>query len=123
MHFSCIFRVNMNSQYWFRNSHHTPSTCVNGIGCNIYLFSNLGYLMTGRIFASLIGKSSETLWQILSKLAVIYCLEPAFTIIFVTNMTYIWEKVTANLRSRVFQRVLIQKVFFLLHNPCEFKPC
>ena len=67
--------------------------------------------MTGRLFESLLGKSSEALWQILSKLAVIYGLEPAFTIVFVTNMTYIWEKVIANLRQRVFQRVLIQKVF------------
>lgn len=77
-------------------------------------------LFSGQLFETLIGKSSQTLWRLLSKLAIIYCLEPAFTVVFVTNMTYIWEKVMASLRRRVFQRVLIQKVeFFDRHKVAE----
>eukprot|EP00250_Pteridium_aquilinum_P002577 c12800_g1_i1 orf=236-2461(-) len=69
-------------------------------------------LFSGRFFETLIGHSPESLWSLLSKLAVIYCLEPAFTVLFVTNMTNIWERVMASLRRRLFQRVLIQKVEF-----------
>ncbi|MCO5581757.1 hypothetical protein L7F22_035645 [Adiantum nelumboides] len=69
-------------------------------------------VFSGRFFETLIGHSPEPLWRLLSKLGVIYCLEPIFTVIFVTNMTYIWEKVMASLRRRVFQRILIQKVEF-----------
>lgn len=69
-------------------------------------------LFSGRFFETLIGHSPEPLWRLLSKLGIIYCLEPAFTVVFVTNMTTIWEKVMASLRRRVFQRLLIQKVEF-----------
>lgn len=46
----------------------------------------------------------------MSKIAVLYTLEPIFTIIFVINMTIIWEQVMARLRSQIFRRILIQKV-------------
>ncbi|KAH7301686.1 hypothetical protein KP509_23G038100 [Ceratopteris richardii] len=77
---------------------------VSLIGCSACTLS--------RFFETLIGNSPEPLWRLLSKLAVIYCLEPVLTVIFVTNMTTIWENVMASLRRRVFQRVLIQKVEF-----------
>lgn len=64
----------------------------------------------GRFFETLIGRGSETLWRLLSKIAVLYTLEPIFTIIFVINMTVVWEKVMARLRSQIFRRILIQKV-------------
>uniref|UniRef100_A0A0D9WYL3 ABC transporter domain-containing protein n=1 Tax=Leersia perrieri TaxID=77586 RepID=A0A0D9WYL3_9ORYZ len=66
----------------------------------------------GRFFETLIGRGSEPLWRLLSKIAVLYTLEPIFTIIFVINMTVIWEKVMARLRSQIFRRILIQKMVF-----------
>ncbi|KAK2630858.1 hypothetical protein QOZ80_UnG0723290 [Eleusine coracana subsp. coracana] len=55
-----------------------------------------------------------------SKIAVLYTLEPVFTVIFVVNMTVVWEKVTARLRSQIFRRILIQKmVFFDRHKVGE----
>uniref|UniRef100_A0A0D9WYL4 ABC transporter domain-containing protein n=1 Tax=Leersia perrieri TaxID=77586 RepID=A0A0D9WYL4_9ORYZ len=74
----------------------------------------------GRFFETLIGRGSEPLWRLLSKIAVLYTLEPIFTIIFVINMTVIWEKVMARLRSQIFRRILIQKmVFFDRHKVGE----
>lgn len=69
--------------------------------------------MAGRFFETLIGRGSEPLWRLLSKIAVLYTLEPIFTIVFVINMTVIWEKVMARLRSQIFRRILIQKVILL----------
>jgi hypothetical protein len=66
----------------------------------------------GRFFETLIGRGNEPLWRLLSKIAVLYTLEPIFTIIFVINMTVIWEQVMARLRSQIFRRILIQKVLF-----------
>jgi ATP-binding cassette subfamily B (MDR/TAP) protein 10 len=70
-------------------------------------------LFSGRFFETLIGRGSEPLWRLLSKIAVLYTLEPIFTIVFVINMTVIWEKVMARLRSQIFRRILIQKVILL----------
>ncbi|KAF8692671.1 hypothetical protein HU200_039499 [Digitaria exilis] len=74
----------------------------------------------GRFFETLIGQGNEPLWRLLSKIAVLYTLEPIFTIIFVVNMTVIWEQVMARLRSQIFRRILIQKmVFFDRHKVGE----
>ncbi|CAM0905767.1 unnamed protein product [Alopecurus aequalis] len=77
-------------------------------------------LFSGRFFETLIGRGSEPLSRLLSKIAVLYTLEPIFTIIFVINMTVIWEKVMSRLRSQIFRRILIQKmVFFDRHKVGE----
>lgn len=80
------------------------------IGCTTCTLSMP--LFSGRFFETLIGASPEPLWWLLAKLSVIYALEPILTVIFVTNMTAVWEKVMASLRRQIFQRVLIQKVEF-----------
>lgn len=41
-----------------------------------------------------------------------YILEPIFTVVFVINMTTIWEKVMSSLRGQIFKRMLIQKAEF-----------
>lgn len=69
------------------------------------------FTITGRFFEVLIGARPEPIWQLLSKVGILYTLEPIFTIIFVINMNGIWEKVMSSLRAQIFQRVLIQKVF------------
>lgn len=46
----------------------------------------------------------------MSRIAVVYALEPIFTVIFVINMNKIWEKVMSVLRAQIFRRMLIQKV-------------
>lgn len=69
-------------------------------------------LFSGKFFEILIGRGSESLWKLLSKIAVLYSLEPIFTIIFIINMTTIWEKVMTSLRGQIFRRILIQKVEF-----------
>ncbi|XP_039794190.1 ABC transporter B family member 28-like isoform X2 [Panicum virgatum] len=77
-------------------------------------------LFSGRFFETLIGRGNEPLGRLLSKIAVLYTLEPIFTIIFVVNMTVIWEQVMARLRSQIFRRILIQKmVFFDRHKVGE----
>ncbi|CAN6213956.1 unnamed protein product [Urochloa humidicola] len=77
-------------------------------------------LFSGRFFETLIGQGNEPLWKLLSKIAVLYTLEPIFTIIFVINMTVIWEQVMARLRSQIFRGILIQKmVFFDRHKVGE----
>lgn len=58
----------------------------------------------------LIGKRPEPLWKLLSKVGVLYALEPILTVIFVINLNTIWEKVMSTLRAQIFGRVLIQKV-------------
>ncbi|XP_020096590.1 ABC transporter B family member 28 isoform X1 [Ananas comosus] len=69
-------------------------------------------LFSGNFFEILIGRGSESLWKLLSKVAALYILEPIFTIIFVINMTTIWEKVMTTLRGQIFRRILVQKVEF-----------
>ncbi|XP_057952558.1 ABC transporter B family member 28 [Malania oleifera] len=69
-------------------------------------------LFSGRFFEVLIGARPEPLWRLLSTVAVLYTLEPVFTVIFVINMNTVWEKVMSTLRAQIFRRVLIQKVEF-----------
>ncbi|GER34977.1 ABC transporter B family member [Striga asiatica] len=69
-------------------------------------------IYSGRFFEVLIGARPEPIWKLLSKVGILYTLEPIFTIIFVINMNSIWEKVMSSLRAQIFQRVLIQKVEF-----------
>jgi ATP-binding cassette subfamily B (MDR/TAP) protein 10 len=69
---------------------------------------------TGRFFETLIGVRKQPLGDLLAKLCLVYVLEPFFTVLFVTNMIQIWEKVMKELRFRVFERLLIQKVGFPL---------
>ncbi|XP_016564717.1 ABC transporter B family member 28 isoform X2 [Capsicum annuum] len=69
-------------------------------------------LLSGRFFEVLIGTRPEPLLELLSKVGLLYALEPIFTIIYVVNMNSIWEKVMSSLRAQIFQRVLIQKVDF-----------
>ncbi|XP_024028281.1 ABC transporter B family member 28 [Morus notabilis] len=69
-------------------------------------------IFSGRFFEVLIGARPEPLWSLLSKVGVLYALEPILTVIFVVNMNIIWEKVMSTLRAQIFGRVLIQKVEF-----------
>lgn len=69
-------------------------------------------LLSGRFFEVLIGTRPEPLLELLSKVGLLYALEPILTIIYVVNMNSIWEKVMSSLRAQIFQRVLIQKVDF-----------
>lgn len=64
----------------------------------------------GKFFETLIGVRKQPLGELLAKLGAIYVMEPALTVLFVTNMVHVWENVMANLRSQVFRRILIQKV-------------
>lgn len=52
------------------------------------------------------------MWKLLSKVGVLYALEPILTVVFVVNLNTIWEKVMSTLRAQIFGRVLIQKVKF-----------
>ncbi|KAG6524360.1 hypothetical protein ZIOFF_014268 [Zingiber officinale] len=69
-------------------------------------------IFSGKFFQILTGSISEPLWRLLSQISFLYALEPIFTIIYVTNMTIIWEEVMANLRGQIFRQILIQKVEF-----------
>ncbi|XP_015069728.1 ABC transporter B family member 28 isoform X2 [Solanum pennellii] len=69
-------------------------------------------LLSGRFFEVLIGTRTDPLLELLSKVALLYTLEPIFTIIYVANITSIWEKVMSSLRGQIFRRVLIQKIDF-----------
>ncbi|WZZ09967.1 hypothetical protein YC2023_095888 [Brassica napus] len=80
------------------------------VGCSTCTLSMP--VFSGRFFEVLIGARPDPLWQLLSKIAVLYSLEPIFTIVFVTNMNAIWESVMATLRAQIFRRVLIQKAEF-----------
>ncbi|KAJ1385746.1 P-loop containing nucleoside triphosphate hydrolase [Sesbania bispinosa] len=66
----------------------------------------------GRFFEVLIGARPEPLWRLLSKIGILYALEPLLTVIFVINMNMVWEKVMSTLRAQIFGRILIQKVEF-----------
>ncbi|KAG0451551.1 hypothetical protein HPP92_026378 [Vanilla planifolia] len=69
-------------------------------------------IFSGKFFEILIGRGTGTLWKLLSNIAILYILEPIFTVVFIVNMTIIWEKVMSTLRGQVFKRMLIQKVEF-----------
>lgn len=60
----------------------------------------------------LIGARPEPLWKLLSKVGLLYALEPIFTVIFVMNMNTVWEKVMSIVKAQIFRRVLIQKAEF-----------
>lgn len=81
------------------------------------LFSDCMLLsFLGRFFEVLIGIRPEPLWRLLGKIGILYVMEPVLTVIFVINMTTIWEKVMSALRAQIFKRVLLQKVKSLLPN-------
>ncbi|XP_021297045.1 ABC transporter B family member 28 [Herrania umbratica] len=80
------------------------------IGCTTCTLSMP--IFSGRFFEVLIGARPEPLWKLLSKVGLLYSLEPIFTVIFVVNMNTIWEKVMSTLRAQIFRRVLIQKAEF-----------
>lgn len=67
-------------------------------------------VLLGRFFEVLIGARPEPLWKLLTKIGVLYALEPLLTIIFVINMNIVWEKIMSTLRAQIFGRILIQKV-------------
>ncbi|TKY45105.1 ABC transporter B family member 28 [Spatholobus suberectus] len=69
-------------------------------------------IFSGRFFEVLIGARPEPLWKLLSKIGVLYALEPVLTIIFVINMNIVWEKIMSTLRAQIFGRILIQKIEF-----------
>ncbi|KAI9161620.1 hypothetical protein LWI28_019124 [Acer negundo] len=69
-------------------------------------------IFSGRFFEVLIGARPEPLWRLLSKIGVLYALEPIFTVVFVINMNTVWEKVMSTIRAQIFTRVLIQKAEF-----------
>lgn len=67
---------------------------------------------SGRFFEVLIGAKPGSLWRLLSTVGILYALEPILTVLFVTNMNFMWEKVMSRLRAQIFGRLLIQKVEF-----------
>ncbi|KAH0457188.1 hypothetical protein IEQ34_015095 [Dendrobium chrysotoxum] len=69
-------------------------------------------LFSGKFYEVLIGRGTGTFWNLVSRIATLYILEPIFTVVFVINMTIMWEKVMASLRGQIFKRMLIQKVEF-----------
>lgn len=73
-------------------------------------------VFSGRFFEVLIGARPEPLWRLLSKIGILYALEPLLTVIFVINMNIVWEKVMSTLRAQIFGRILIQKVKSNLYN-------
>lgn len=81
----------------------------------IYAFLCVVVLL-GQYFEVLIGPRPEPLWKQLSKIGVLYALEPLLTIIFVINMNIVWEKIMSTLRAQIFGRILIQKVKLNLSN-------
>lgn len=81
----------------------------------IVLFSILKVSLlafVGRFFEVLIGAKPGSLWRLLSTVGILYALEPILTVLFVTNMNFMWEKVMSRLRAQIFGRLLIQKVIF-----------
>ncbi|XP_028768526.1 ABC transporter B family member 28 isoform X1 [Neltuma alba] len=69
-------------------------------------------LFSGQFFEVLIGARPEPLWRLLSKVGMLYAVEPILTVTFVTNMNIIWEKIMSTLRAQIFGRILMQKVEF-----------
>ncbi|KAH9647280.1 hypothetical protein KPL70_025134 [Citrus sinensis] len=80
------------------------------IGCTTCTLSMP--IFSGRFFEVLIGARPEPLWKLLSKVGLLYALEPIFTVIFVMNMNTVWEKVMSIVKAQIFRRVLIQKAEF-----------
>jgi hypothetical protein len=84
-------------------------SCMISLLILLYAFLCVVVLL-GRFFEVLIGVRPEPLWSLLSKMGVLYALEPLFTVIFVINMNIVWEKVMSTLRAQIFGKLLIQKV-------------
>ncbi|KAJ0100462.1 hypothetical protein Patl1_20055 [Pistacia atlantica] len=82
-------------------------TLVGGTTCTLSM-----PIFSGRFFEVLIGARPEPLWRLLSKVGLLYALEPIFTVIFVVNMSTVWENVMSIVRAQIFRRVLIQKAEF-----------
>ncbi|OWM79503.1 hypothetical protein CDL15_Pgr022915 [Punica granatum] len=80
------------------------------IGCSTCTLSMP--LFSGQFFEVLVGGRPEPLWRLLSRIGLLYMLEPILTVLFVVNMNTVWEKVMSTLRAQIFTRVLIQKVEF-----------
>ncbi|KAK4788805.1 hypothetical protein SAY86_020124 [Trapa natans] len=80
------------------------------VGCSTCTLSMP--LFSGQFFEVLVGTRPEPLWRLLSRIGLLYILEPVFTVLFVVNMNTIWEKVMSTLRAQIFRRALIQKVEF-----------
>lgn len=70
----------------------------------------MSFVLSGQFFEVLVGARPEPLWRLLSRIGLLYLLEPVFTVLFVVNMNAIWEKVMSAMRAQIFRRVLIQKV-------------
>lgn len=98
---SCLLSVHVWFHYWLCYIIHA-FLCV--------------FFFIGRFFEVLIGTRPEPLWRLLSKMGILYALEPLLTVIFVINMNIVWEKVMSTLRAQVFGRILIQKVKSSLYN-------
>ncbi|KAK2985080.1 hypothetical protein RJ640_022958 [Escallonia rubra] len=103
------------SRYRRRASKHsilTTSAYVTGPASDPIVGDGDPKVDDGRFFEVLIGARPDPLWELLSKVGVLYTLEPIFTVIFVMNMNTVWEKVMSSLRAQIFRNVLIQKVGF-----------
>lgn len=75
-----------------------------------YCLVSLLMVFLGRFFEVIIGARPDPLWKLLSKVGLLYALEPVLTVIFVVNLNTVWEKVMSTLAAQIFRRVLIQKV-------------
>lgn len=75
-----------------------------------YCLVSLLMVFLGRFFEVIIGARPDPLWRLLSKVGLLYALEPVLTVIFVVNLNTVWEKVMSTLAAQIFRRVLIQKV-------------
>uniref|UniRef100_A0A6N2NLE5 ABC transporter domain-containing protein n=1 Tax=Salix viminalis TaxID=40686 RepID=A0A6N2NLE5_SALVM len=60
-------------------------------------------IFSGRFFEVLIGARPEPLWRLLSKIGVLYALEPVLTVVFVVNMNTVWKGDMATLRAQIFR--------------------
>eukprot|EP00850_Spirogloea_muscicola_P015228 SM000115S23907 [mRNA] locus=s115:109257:114629:- [translate_table: standard] len=80
---------------------------VGGTSCTLVMPQ-----FSGQFFETLIGKRQGNLSRLLGSLAIVYVMEPIFTVAYVTSMCTTWEAVMAKLRTAVFQRLLVQKVEF-----------
>lgn len=58
----------------------------------------------GRFFEVIIGARPDPLWRLLSKVGLLYALEPVLTVIFVVNLNTVWEKVMSTLAAQIFRR-------------------
>ncbi|VFQ80585.1 unnamed protein product [Cuscuta campestris] len=94
----------------FGHKIHLAASVIALLGCTTCTLTMP--ILSGQFFEVLIGNRPDPLWKVLGRVAVMYSLEPIFTVIFVLNMITMWEKVMSSLRAQVFQRVLLQKVEF-----------